>query len=200
MATLSISQVACAIFISKSGLTALCSWLQRISSFFVILLFFVGVFAFICPSFFLRLQLICHFLLGLVLFISRSLFVHESLFPFVFRSFLVHYSPGSFSVLSNSVVSLCALHADRSHRISNIRVIHRDLKSENCLIRENGTVVVCDFGLARIMEGEVRPFPQHGVISVSMFLFFSHFAPSCPHGARPLRNHDHRRLYFPRGD
>lgn len=35
------------------------------------------------------------------------------------------------------------------------RVIHRDLKSENCLIRIDGSAVVADFGLARVMEGEV---------------------------------------------
>ena len=45
------------------------------------------------------------------------------------------------------------------------RVIHRDLKSENCLIRVDGTGVVADFGLARVMEGEVMTTtssPQQG--------------------------------------
>eukprot|EP01147_Barroeca_monosierra_P011128 gene11128-3188_t len=39
--------------------------------------------------------------------------------------------------------------------LHSVKVIHRDLKSENCLIRIDGSAVVADFGLARVMEGEV---------------------------------------------
>eukprot|EP00051_Salpingoeca_urceolata_P023975 m.414036 g.414036 ORF g.414036 m.414036 type:complete len:994 (+) comp20174_c5_seq11:1795-4776(+) len=39
------------------------------------------------------------------------------------------------------------------------RVIHRDLKSENCLVREDLSVVVCDFGLAREAESDSIPAP-----------------------------------------
>ncbi|EGD83226.1 TKL/LISK/LIMK protein kinase [Salpingoeca rosetta] len=39
--------------------------------------------------------------------------------------------------------------------LHSVKVIHRDLKSENCLIRHDGSAVVADFGLARVMEGEV---------------------------------------------
>lgn len=33
-------------------------------------------------------------------------------------------------------------------------VLHRDLKAENCMLREDQSVVIVDFGLARLMEGE----------------------------------------------
>eukprot|EP00730_Choanoeca_flexa_P019750 TRINITY_DN9658_c0_g1_i4.p1 TRINITY_DN9658_c0_g1~~TRINITY_DN9658_c0_g1_i4.p1 ORF type:complete len:190 (+),score=14.05 TRINITY_DN9658_c0_g1_i4:187-756(+) len=33
-------------------------------------------------------------------------------------------------------------------------VIHRDLKTENCLVRSDMSVVVADFGLARVMRGQ----------------------------------------------
>uniref|UniRef100_A0A8C5ER06 LIM domain kinase 1 n=1 Tax=Gouania willdenowi TaxID=441366 RepID=A0A8C5ER06_GOUWI len=35
--------------------------------------------------------------------------------------------------------------------LHSMNIIHRDLNSHNCLVRENNTVVVADFGLARLM-------------------------------------------------
>ncbi|EPS58096.1 hypothetical protein M569_16720, partial [Genlisea aurea] len=37
--------------------------------------------------------------------------------------------------------------------IHRMKVIHRDLKSANCLVNKHWTVKICDFGLSRIMSG-----------------------------------------------
>ncbi|CAH2219691.1 LIM domain kinase 1 [Pelobates cultripes] len=40
--------------------------------------------------------------------------------------------------------------------LHSVRIIHRDLNSHNCLVREDGSVVVADFGLARLVKEESR--------------------------------------------
>lgn len=40
--------------------------------------------------------------------------------------------------------------------LHSMNIIHRDLNSQNCLVKENGTVVVADFGLARIISSNRR--------------------------------------------
>ncbi|XP_042194761.1 LIM domain kinase 1a isoform X2 [Callorhinchus milii] len=40
--------------------------------------------------------------------------------------------------------------------LHSMNIIHRDLNSHNCLVRENKTVVVADFGLARLMVDEKK--------------------------------------------
>lgn len=40
--------------------------------------------------------------------------------------------------------------------LHSMNIIHRDLNSHNCLVREDGSVVVADFGLARLVTDEAR--------------------------------------------
>ena len=92
--------------------------------------------------------------------------------------------------------------------LHRMRVIHRDLKSENCesqvfqdrglvlssvvtschtgLVRASGEVVVADFGLARVLEGEVltnaaTPSLASGtapfILSTSLTLLFAVLQP-----------------------
>lgn len=41
--------------------------------------------------------------------------------------------------------------------LHSMNIIHRDLNSHNCLVREDKTVVVADFGLARIIQNGSSP-------------------------------------------
>ncbi|XP_053729118.1 LIM domain kinase 1a isoform X1 [Synchiropus splendidus] len=45
--------------------------------------------------------------------------------------------------------------------LHSMNIIHRDLNSHNCLVRENNTVVVADFGLARLMIDDKQEKLSH---------------------------------------
>ncbi|XP_038054815.1 LIM domain kinase 1-like isoform X3 [Patiria miniata] len=50
--------------------------------------------------------------------------------------------------------------------LHSMGIIHRDLNSQNCLVRKNGSVVVADFGLARVMvqdksDPRLQPFERN---------------------------------------
>lgn len=44
--------------------------------------------------------------------------------------------------------------------LHSMDIIHRDLNSQNCLVKEDGTVVVADFGLARIISPNRKISPN----------------------------------------
>ncbi|KAM6946446.1 LIM domain kinase 1-like [Aplochiton taeniatus] len=47
--------------------------------------------------------------------------------------------------------------------LHSMNIIHRDLNSHNCLVRENNSVVVADFGLARLMEDKLASGKLTGI-------------------------------------
>lgn len=82
--------------------------------------------------------------------------------------FVMQYIPGGSlrSRISRNTISIDdvinftmeimqALHFAHSHN-----VVHRDLKPENILINENNSIVICDFGLAKIFSSKI---PLHTV-------------------------------------
>ncbi|KAL6975927.1 mitogen-activated protein kinase kinase kinase [Sarracenia purpurea var. burkii] len=56
--------------------------------------------------------------------------------------------PGKWSEMGVFVARVLAKGLMCIHRM---KIVHRDLKSANCLVNKNGTVKICDFGLSRIM-------------------------------------------------
>lgn len=47
--------------------------------------------------------------------------------------------------------------------IHRMKIVHRDLKSANCLVNKHWTVKICDFGLSRIMiESPIRDSSSAG--------------------------------------
>lgn len=47
--------------------------------------------------------------------------------------------------------------------IHRMKIVHRDLKSANCLVNKHWTVKICDFGLSRIMtETPIKDFSSAG--------------------------------------
>ncbi|CAG2114393.1 unnamed protein product [Medioppia subpectinata] len=46
--------------------------------------------------------------------------------------------------------------------LHSMNIIHRDLNSQNCLVREDGMVVVADFGLAKIIATNNRKYSNNG--------------------------------------
>jgi len=51
--------------------------------------------------------------------------------------------------------------------LHSMQIIHRDLNSQNCLVKANGTVVVADFGLARMMISSNRRMSNGSSTSTS---------------------------------
>jgi len=67
---------------------------------------------------------------------------------------LARYAPGM--TVHDTRVLLRDLLVAIKH-LHSFGVLHRDIKPENCLIRSDGSLCVCDFGLARIVNASAHP-------------------------------------------
>lgn len=78
----------------------------------------------------------------------------------------------------NLLLGLCYLHSRG--------VVHRDLKPANCLVNQDCSVKICDFGLARVMGGRDKPAVDSTPAMAT--------APECPPAVETSKNGYRRRL------
>lgn len=64
--------------------------------------------------------------------------------------------------------------------IQDYGIIHRDIKPENCLVRDNGYLLLSDFGMATIVQSADAPLRKFvGTPKVRLFKIVTHASLYC---------------------
>jgi serine/threonine protein kinase len=79
-------------------------------------------------------------------------------------------------------VSIMIQIAEGMEYLHSLPIVHRDLKPENVLLTEDNDVLICDFGLSKVLDSQSQSMKSLGVGTMG------YQAPECLGGLNPLED------------